>query len=40
MLGRNASGYGRVKCRQTADYVPGPRGVLADGSVLEARERL
>lgn len=38
MLGHNASGYGSVKYGQTAEYVLGLRVVLADGTLLEARD--
>ena len=38
MLGHNASGYGSVKYGQTADYVLALRVVLADGTVLDARD--
>jgi len=38
MVGHNASGYQSVKYGQTRDYVLRLRIVLADGSVLEARD--
>lgn len=38
MLGHDASGYGSVKYGQTVDYVLALRVVLADGTVLDARD--